>query len=80
MLPYRRRTGKMHVFEDKTPVFTIQLLNKNSTFPQLGILPVKILEKWKDADGWEIITITTERKWAVNFKEGIYEFELLKSS
>lgn len=70
--------NKMHLFQDKIPVFTTLDLDENSPYPQEGVLDCEVLKYWMDTEGRSIITITTERPWYVDSTEGLYEFDLLK--
>jgi len=70
--------NKTQVFEDKVPIFTTQHLDETSLYPQAGVIAGEILREWRDADGRDIVTVTTEHPWGVASKEGTCEFDLLK--
>lgn len=69
---------KTHLFEDKVPIFTNQYLDEDSSYPQTGCIACEILKCWTDAHSRQIITITTQRPWSVDSKEGVFEFDLLR--
>jgi len=70
--------NRKHLFIDKIPVVAIDDLDENSSYPQPGVIACEILKEWTDAAGREIISVTTERPWAIESNDGQYEFDIPK--
>ncbi|HBX83401.1 MAG: hypothetical protein A2W97_16440 [Bacteroidetes bacterium GWE2_40_63] len=73
---------KMHGIKNlwfmiKFPIFTKEYLDSNSKYPQPGIIACLKIKEFVDKDGRRIITINTEKPWAVETIDGIYQFDIL---
>ncbi|MCK9208319.1 MAG: hypothetical protein M0P66_14505, partial [Salinivirgaceae bacterium] len=68
---------KEFIVHDKVPIFTKEYLDSNSKYPQPGIIACLKIKEFVDKDGRRIITINTEKPWAVETIDGIYQFDIL---
>lgn len=66
--------GIKHVLVDKVPIFTERALDSNSPYPQTGTAPCKVLARWKDSKGRELVRITTLDPAGIESTQGISEF------
>ncbi len=71
--------NKEHVIHDKVPVVTLENLDANSAYPRPGVIGCTVIKEWMDENGREIISVTTEKPWAIDSTEGNYEFDILAS-
>ena len=67
--------GKRHIIVDKVPMVTTEMLDSASTYPAKGSLKCQIREEYRDAEGRDLIRITTA---PVESTEGIGEFTILR--
>ena len=51
--------GCRHTLIDKTPLFSSEQLWTDSVYPQLGKVECKILERWNDGTGRELVRVRT---------------------
>ena len=51
--------GKEWVFQDKSAIFSSDILNADSNYPQPGVIACEITKSWQGADGREIVSIDT---------------------
>jgi hypothetical protein len=70
--------GKEWIFQDKTAIFSSDILNANSNYPQPGVIACEITKRWQGADGREIISIDTAIPWAVEAITGETVFDVLR--
>jgi hypothetical protein len=63
-----------HVIIDKVPIFTTEMLDANSSYPQAGTVPCTVLSREKDSVGRELVRITTSSPVAIESTTGISEF------
>jgi hypothetical protein len=70
--------NKGHTVQDKVPIVTEKYLDANSDYPQDGIIACEIIKQWVDADGRKIVTVSTEKPWAVDTIDGLKEFDILE--
>ncbi|HXM97174.1 MAG TPA: hypothetical protein VN982_01730 [Candidatus Dormibacteraeota bacterium] len=64
--------GLRHVLKDKYPIFTTELLDATSSYPQLGCVSCEVLARWQDAQGRELVRVTITRP--TESSEGLSEF------
>jgi hypothetical protein len=56
--------GLIQIFNDKVPIFTTKMLDKNSNYPVDGIVGCEIIET-KNINGKNIVKINTELPWGI---------------
>ena len=71
--------GKRHSFEEKGPVVSSYYLDESSEYPQEGSIGCSVLSRWHDADGRDLVRISTEVPWGIESSEGISEFVVLST-
>jgi len=69
--------GRSHSVIDKVPMFSLDPLDKNSCYPQPGLLYCEILKTWRDPLRRELVRITIDRPYHVESTEGLSEFVVL---
>jgi hypothetical protein len=74
---FRDARGREHVFREKAPVLSTDDLDASSSYPQPGVIACEIISRRHDADGTEIVTVTTERPWGCESVAGEYHFDVL---
>ena len=67
--------GRRWSFIEKTLVVSVQQLDAHSVYPQRGVTPCRIVQRFSDAAGREVIRID-----CVESVEGVTEFEVLPES
>ncbi len=71
--------GNKHVFHDKIPAFSSEVLTFNSAFPRKGVVRCVLCAEWVDGDGRSIVTVSTEKPDGVESADGVTRFDLLSS-
>ena len=71
--------GRKHVFVDKVPIFTVDPLDRTSTYPQPGIVRCEVLAEWRDDGGRDFVRVSTARPDNVESTEGLTEFIVLST-
>jgi hypothetical protein len=71
--------GHCHVVIDKVPIVTAANLDAASRYPQPGAIRCEILARWRDAQGRELVRISTARPDAVESTEGLSQFVVFAS-
>ena len=66
--------GIVHTFVDKVPIFTTELLDASSIYPQMGDLECRVLDQSRDTTGRSLVRIRT-----IESTEGKSEFVVLSS-
>lgn len=66
--------GFMHTFIDKVPIFTTELPDENSAYPQTGRLRCRAMAEWQDAKGRSLVRINTLWPDGIESAEGASEF------
>jgi hypothetical protein len=66
--------GRAHTLIDKYPMFTAQMLDADSQYPQTGEVECEILRRSQDARGGELVCI---RMLGIESTEGLSEFVVL---
>ena len=69
--------GREWAFIHKCAYFTATYLDENSTYPQQGVIGCEIIRAWRDEQGRELCTITTERPWDLEARDGETRFDVL---
>ena len=64
--------GRRHTIVDKVPIVTTKDLLVAGEYPQSGLVRCKILQRWQDAVGRELVRISLEP--GVNSTEELSEF------
>jgi hypothetical protein len=65
--------GTRHMLIDKAPIFTAAMLDRSSSYPQAGTAPCRVLARWKDGEGCELLRIFTSEA-GIEATTGISEF------
>jgi hypothetical protein len=63
-----------HVLIDKVPIFTAELLDATSSYPQPGSAPCEVLARWQDTQGRELVRLTIARPVGMESTDGLSEF------
>jgi hypothetical protein len=71
--------GHRHHLIDKWPIFTTEVLDAESKYPQPGTARCKLLRYWRDPQGREVVTITTALPFSIESVDGQTEFSVLRS-
>jgi hypothetical protein len=71
--------GRRHTLRDKAPIFTTELLDVHSKYPQPGTARCTALRVWHDSLGRELTTISTAEPFCIDSIEGLSEFVVLQS-
>ena len=61
-------------------MFTCECLGSDSAYPQLGDARCKVLERFRDIDGFDKARITLDRPDRLESTSGLTEFVVLDSS
>ncbi|HTW59404.1 MAG TPA: hypothetical protein VMD99_14830 [Terriglobales bacterium] len=67
--------GRQWSFLEKTLVVSVEQLDDRSVYPQTGVTPCRIVQRFPDATGREVIRINN-----VESVEGITQFDVLPES
>src|ERR1039457_4034840 len=66
--------GRRHTLIDKAPIFSTELLDAHSKYPQPGTARCTAMRVWHDPLGRELITISTADPFSIESIEGLSEF------
>jgi hypothetical protein len=66
--------GRVHTLVDKYPMFTAQMLDAHSQYPQLGEVKCEVLDRNQDGHRGELVRI---RMVGIESTEGLSEFVVL---
>jgi hypothetical protein len=69
-------SGRRWHFFDKSALFTETYLDQKSAYPLPGVLGCEIVRKWTDEKGRSVVTIDTERPWAISAATGETRFDV----
>jgi len=69
--------GYRHEFVDKYPIFSIEMLDADSSYPTPGSVRCKVLTRWQDSQGRELASVSTASPDGVESTEGKSEFVIL---
>jgi hypothetical protein len=64
----------LHTIVDKLPIFTGEVFDATSSYPQAGRAPCEVLKRWRDSGGRELVRITTARPVGMESTGGLSEF------
>jgi len=70
--------SRCHTFIGKLPYFTAEPLDASSRYPQSGAAQCLILDQWCDAEGRELVRISTDVDCYIESVEGLTEFVVLR--
>jgi hypothetical protein len=62
--------GHRHTLRDKAPIFTTELLDAYTTYPQPGTARCTALRVWQDSLGRRLITISTADPFSIESRPG----------
>jgi hypothetical protein len=66
--------GFAHTFIDKVPIFTTDLLDAQSVYPQPGSVRCRIMSRSEDLEGMPLVRISTLWPDGIESSEGVSEF------
>ena len=69
--------GRQWSFEDKHVYFTETYLDEQSSYPQPGALPCKVVREWTDERGRHVVTIDATAQCAIEATTGETQFDVL---
>ena len=69
--------GRRWSFVDKTAIFSAEMLDDQSKYPQPGVIACESVERHSDSAGREIIRVSTERPWFIESVDGATQFDVL---
>jgi hypothetical protein len=69
--------GHRHTLIDKVPMCSGERVDANSAYPQPGGVRCEALARWRDANGRDVVRITTDLPDHVESSEGVSEFVVL---
>ena len=69
--------GQTSRFVEKVPVVAAAPLDETSDYPQPGGLACRVVRRWHDAAGRELVTVDTGLPWGVESTGGRASFDLL---
>jgi len=70
--------GRRHTLIDKVPVFSVEPLDANSMYPRSGAARCIALNQWCDAEGRELMRISTVHPDQIESSDGLSEFVVLR--
>ena len=65
---------------EKAPIVTVAVLDRNSSYPQPGLIACEIVREWIDQRGRRLVTISTEHPWGVTSVAGLIHFDVQPES
>src|ERR1700730_17576937 len=71
--------GVSHIFLEKVPVVTTEVLRSTSSYPCSGAIDCQVLAQWENADGVGLSRIDTSKPWGVESNAGVTEFVVASS-
>ncbi len=69
--------GRCHRIVEKVPIVSDADIDWNTPLPQMGSLRCKVLTRYRDRTGREIVRVTSISPEDVESTEGLTEFEVL---
>ncbi len=70
--------GNVHTFHDKVPIFLWEgYVDADSSYPQPGVLPCEVVERWTADDGHELARIDTQKPCDIPSTLDEYRFVVL---
>lgn len=71
--------NRSHTVVDKVPIFTADDIDQNTKFPLPGIMQCELISQLRDANGRDLVRISTERPSNIASEDGLSEFTVLSS-
>lgn len=66
--------GHCHEFVGKVVYFTAESLHADSSYPQPGVIPCEVIERWKGTSDGELVRVSTGSPLDLESTEGFSEF------
>ena len=66
--------GVAHTFVDKVPIFTTEVLDADSVYPQLGGVRCRVISQSRDSQGMPLVRISTLWPDGIESSGGVSEF------
>jgi len=70
--------GNLHVIEAKVPIVSLEDLTDQSEYPRDGVVACRQIASHVTTDGREVVTVDTERPWAIESKAGLSRFDVFR--
>ena len=76
---FRDAWGRKHTIHEKLPVV---MANASAAIklPATGSIACRLLRRWQDNRGRQLVTITTREPWDIESTQGLCEFDLPQSA
>ena len=71
--------GRRHTFVEKVPIVSLEDLNASSEYPRGGSARCRIRSRWRDANGRDLVTVSTAEPFGIESTEGLSEFVVLEA-
>lgn len=71
--------GSVQTLVDKVPIFTSESLDATSRYPFSGRAACIVLQRWRDANGRDLVEISTEKPFGIETEDGRSTFIVLAS-
>lgn len=72
-------SGRRHTLIDKVPIFSIEVLDSSTKYPQGGVVRCEVLSWWRDHGDKELLRISIARPDGVESTDGVSEFVVFSS-
>jgi hypothetical protein len=72
-------SGRRHTLIEKAPVVSAEDLNADSEYPQPGLARCIVLNRWRDADERDLVSISIADPYGIESREGLSEFVVLQT-
>ena len=69
--------GRCWSFVDKTAIFSAEILDDQSKYPQPGVIACELVGRRSDPAGREVVRVSTERPWSIESVDGATQFDVL---
>ena len=69
--------GRTWTFVDKVPVFTAAFLDAAGPYPRPGVIACRVVRRWRDPAGRDVVTVDTRHPYAVASTDGRTCFDVL---
>jgi hypothetical protein len=69
--------GREWTVIEKVPVVSLVDLDASSNYPQPGVIGCLVVERRQQADGREVVTISTEKPWDIESTTGETRFDVV---
>jgi hypothetical protein len=68
--------GKVWSFLEKAPVVSAEDLDARSSYPRSGLIACRVVERWIDEAGREMLRVDTSTPWGIEATSGETRFEV----